>query len=271
MIEAIGAGTLVYGPTQTERAGALQAALPELRLLGLGDRELGPDLLAARRQRVRCRSAPPPRARRRHPRPVHLGHDRHAQGRPAYPGDLRSGRPQCPDQPDRSEARRDHAPRRLDDPRQRHLRPALLAARRRGGDPAGLRARRLCRGDRALAPGGAQPRPDHVADAVPVAGDRGGRPLLGRDDPLRRLADAAAGARKGASAVGPGLRPILRPDRSAARHRPADERGACRRQRGAAALLRSARATNARSGWSTRRARTCRPASPARSCFARPS
>ena len=45
MIEAIGAGTLVYGPTQIERAAALQTALPDLRLLGLGDSELGPDLL----------------------------------------------------------------------------------------------------------------------------------------------------------------------------------------------------------------------------------
>jgi len=45
MIEAIGAGTLVYGPTQIERAAALQAALPDLRLLGLGDSGLGPDLL----------------------------------------------------------------------------------------------------------------------------------------------------------------------------------------------------------------------------------
>jgi len=46
MIEAIGAGTLIYGPTQIERAAALQAALPHLNLLGLGDGELGPDLLA---------------------------------------------------------------------------------------------------------------------------------------------------------------------------------------------------------------------------------
>jgi fatty-acyl-CoA synthase len=45
MIEAVGARTLVYGPSQIERAAALQAALPQLRLLGLGDRALGPDLL----------------------------------------------------------------------------------------------------------------------------------------------------------------------------------------------------------------------------------
>ena len=89
-----------------------------------------------------------------------------------------------------------------------------------GGDPARLRARLLCRGDRALAAERAQPRADHAADAVPAAGHRGGRSLLGRDDRLRRLADAAAGARAGARPVGPGLRPILRPDRSAARHLP---------------------------------------------------
>jgi fatty-acyl-CoA synthase len=45
MIEAIGARTMVYGDTQIERAAALQAALPDLRLLGLGDSQLGPDLL----------------------------------------------------------------------------------------------------------------------------------------------------------------------------------------------------------------------------------
>ena len=67
-------------------------------------------------------------------------------------------------------------------------------------------------------PARAQPRPDHAADAVPDAGHRRRRPLVGRDDRLRRLADAAAGARAGARSLGPGLRPILRPDRSAARH-----------------------------------------------------
>ncbi len=46
MIEAIGAGTMVYGPSQAERAAALAAALPELRILGLGDDEAGPDLIA---------------------------------------------------------------------------------------------------------------------------------------------------------------------------------------------------------------------------------
>ena len=45
MIEAIGAGTLIYGPSQAERAAALAAALPDLRVLGLGDDEVGPDLI----------------------------------------------------------------------------------------------------------------------------------------------------------------------------------------------------------------------------------
>ncbi len=46
MIEAIGAGTMVYGPSQAERAAALGQALPDLNILGLGDSEAGPDLLA---------------------------------------------------------------------------------------------------------------------------------------------------------------------------------------------------------------------------------
>ena len=43
MIETIGARTLIYGPSQAERAAALQAALPELRIIGLGDASVGPD------------------------------------------------------------------------------------------------------------------------------------------------------------------------------------------------------------------------------------
>ncbi len=38
-------GTLVYGASQVERAAELQAAMPKLRLYGLGDASLGPDLL----------------------------------------------------------------------------------------------------------------------------------------------------------------------------------------------------------------------------------
>ncbi|HST35758.1 MAG TPA: AMP-binding protein, partial [Allosphingosinicella sp.] len=45
MIEKIGAGTLIYGATQVERAAELKAALPDLRILGLGDAQVGPDLL----------------------------------------------------------------------------------------------------------------------------------------------------------------------------------------------------------------------------------
>jgi acyl-CoA synthetase (AMP-forming)/AMP-acid ligase II len=46
MVAATGATTLVYGPTQIERAQALKEELPELALYGLGDAALGPDLLA---------------------------------------------------------------------------------------------------------------------------------------------------------------------------------------------------------------------------------
>ena len=81
MIGKIGAATLIYGPSQAERAAALKAALPGLAVYGLGDGEVGPDLLAARRA-TRPDADPrlDARARRRHPRLVHLGHDRHAQG-----------------------------------------------------------------------------------------------------------------------------------------------------------------------------------------------
>jgi fatty-acyl-CoA synthase len=44
MIVAIGAGTMIYGPSQAERAAALRAELPELRIVGLGDGAV--DLLA---------------------------------------------------------------------------------------------------------------------------------------------------------------------------------------------------------------------------------
>jgi len=46
MIEMTGARALVYGPAQVERATALAAALPGLAVYGLGDAEVGPDLLA---------------------------------------------------------------------------------------------------------------------------------------------------------------------------------------------------------------------------------
>ena len=46
MIEAIGAATLVHGPTQAERAAALRDSLRGLRLLGLDCDSLAPDLLA---------------------------------------------------------------------------------------------------------------------------------------------------------------------------------------------------------------------------------
>jgi acyl-CoA synthetase (AMP-forming)/AMP-acid ligase II len=45
MIEKIGARTLLYGPSQAERAAALKAELPELAVYGVGDDGIGPDLL----------------------------------------------------------------------------------------------------------------------------------------------------------------------------------------------------------------------------------
>ena len=47
MIEAAGCVTLLYGPSQAERAAALKSALPHLDVHGLGDDEVGPDMLAA--------------------------------------------------------------------------------------------------------------------------------------------------------------------------------------------------------------------------------
>ena len=227
--------------------------MPDLAVYGLGDDSVGPDLLRARADDAPDADPRLPIA----PDDVILalftsGTTGTLKAVAAHPGDLWRGGPQRPVQPDRPEARRDHAPRRLDDPRQRQLRPALLAARRRGGDPARLRAGLLCRGDRALAAAGAQPRADHVADAVPAARHRRGRSLLGRDHRLRRLADAAAGARAGAGAVGPGLRPILRPDRSAARHLPRWPRRTMSAPRPSGCSPAAGRASNARSGWSTR-------------------
>ncbi|MGQ0590390.1 MAG: AMP-binding protein [Sphingosinicella sp.] len=45
MLELIGTKTLIYGSSQIERAAALQGELPELAFYGLGDSEVGPDLL----------------------------------------------------------------------------------------------------------------------------------------------------------------------------------------------------------------------------------
>ena len=45
MIGKTGARALIYGPTQAERAAALQAALPGLAVYGSGDDQVGPDLL----------------------------------------------------------------------------------------------------------------------------------------------------------------------------------------------------------------------------------
>jgi acyl-CoA synthetase (AMP-forming)/AMP-acid ligase II len=46
MIEKIGAATMIYGAGQAERAAALKAALPDLRVMGLGDEAVGPNLLS---------------------------------------------------------------------------------------------------------------------------------------------------------------------------------------------------------------------------------
>jgi len=50
MLTLTGGRTLVYGASQVERAAELQAAMPELRLYGLDDQTLGPDLLALAEQ-----------------------------------------------------------------------------------------------------------------------------------------------------------------------------------------------------------------------------
>ncbi len=45
MLALTGARHLIYGPGQAERAAALQASMPEIAVLGLGDGDAGPDLL----------------------------------------------------------------------------------------------------------------------------------------------------------------------------------------------------------------------------------
>ena len=45
MLESIDAEVLVYGASQTDRAAALHSALPHLKVYGVGDSEVGPDLL----------------------------------------------------------------------------------------------------------------------------------------------------------------------------------------------------------------------------------
>lgn len=46
MIEKVGARTLLYGPTQAERAAALKAVVPDLLVHGVGDDQVGSDLLS---------------------------------------------------------------------------------------------------------------------------------------------------------------------------------------------------------------------------------
>ena len=45
MLDAARIATLIYGPSQAERAAAIKAARPDLGIYGLGDGEVGPDLL----------------------------------------------------------------------------------------------------------------------------------------------------------------------------------------------------------------------------------
>ena len=54
MLEATAGGTLIYGPSQAERAAELKAELPHLAVFGLGDREVGPDLLELAAQASDC-------------------------------------------------------------------------------------------------------------------------------------------------------------------------------------------------------------------------
>jgi len=46
MIGKVGARAMIYGSTQAERAAEIKAALPDLAVYGLGDNEVGPDLVA---------------------------------------------------------------------------------------------------------------------------------------------------------------------------------------------------------------------------------
>jgi acyl-CoA synthetase (AMP-forming)/AMP-acid ligase II len=50
MIGKLGAGTLIYGRSQAERAAALQTAVPDLAVYGAGDAGVGPDLTELARE-----------------------------------------------------------------------------------------------------------------------------------------------------------------------------------------------------------------------------
>ncbi len=183
----------------------------------------------ARPGRLRGGAAGRASARRPAAAPRHVGHDRPAQARPAHAGELRRRRREHPREPRRPAPRRRDAPRRLADPRERDVRPPVLAPRRGLRGAARLRARGLPRGDPAPPRHAHERRPDDARRAPRRPGGRGRRPRLAPVRRLRRLADAAAAARARARRLGADLRPVLRPDRGAALPHGAPARGPRRR------------------------------------------
>ena len=104
-------------------------------------------------------------------------------------------------------------------PRLGHQGDARAAARRHGASPEGLRAGKI--------PGHHRAREDQLhadgADddlrAARSSEARADRPVLAGADPVRRLADVADAARRGAGAHRPGVQPALRPDGMLSRER----------------------------------------------------
>ena len=111
-----------------------------------------------------------------------------------------------------------------DHPCRRHQGRARAAARRHGASPEGLRAGKISGHHRAredqFHPRGA----DHDLCAARPSAARQDRSLLARAHPLRRLADVADAAGRGAGAHRADLQPALRPDRMLSGERAAQGR-----------------------------------------------
>ena len=106
-------------------------------------------------------------------------------------------------------------------PRLGHQGDARAAARRHGASPEGLRAGKVpghhrAREDQFHADGA-----DHDLRAARSSEARADRPVVAGADPVRRLADVADAAGRGAGAHRPGVQPALRPDRMLSRERSA--------------------------------------------------
>ena len=214
VIEDAEASVLIVDPrTHAQRGGELaaKAAAPRDRAHhgqgGLRARRDG-----GGRQDRRGDTGRSHRRRRLRDHQLHRRHDRQVQGRDP-PAPVQRG-------VDAGDRRRLRVPRRAalsrggaHHPRLGHQGAAVAAARRHGASPEGLRAGKVpghhrAREDQLHADGA----DDDLRAARPSAA-RADRPLVAGADPVRRLADVADAAGRGAGAHRPGVQPALRPDR----------------------------------------------------------